>query len=337
MLQEGEHVEVAIAFGGLRPELAGDLDDRLHAQAVDLDGVDAVAAGMQRIDVFLAIEIVSDLAQGAADARDFLVLFKIRLGPRWRGIHDVPALAVAQRVGQRLYGVADYLVRLTLVHLKGTDLIDQLVDHVAEVERIEHAHTEIDRELQAGLAARRFDAVSLLEEQNAESVEACILQREAILGLVHAEAARAAGACCEEDVIVDDLLLRQSLLFEALQVAHQIADGEIRRVALAIISKFFPCLKIGHDGRRNIFTAIAAAMKDRLNHLLVLPSKAAEKDRDIVTFARREGAFDRLLKLAHARQSRLRAEPRTFRIDTGLNLYFKIGLDDFCCWHMPLL
>ena len=45
-LQEVEHVEVAVAFGGLRPEFAGDLDDRLHAQAVDFDGVEAVAAAL---------------------------------------------------------------------------------------------------------------------------------------------------------------------------------------------------------------------------------------------------------------------------------------------------
>ena len=36
-LQEVEHVEVAVALGGLRPEFAGDLDDRLDAQAVDFD------------------------------------------------------------------------------------------------------------------------------------------------------------------------------------------------------------------------------------------------------------------------------------------------------------
>ena len=27
---------VAVALGGLRPEFAGDLDDRLHAQAIDI-------------------------------------------------------------------------------------------------------------------------------------------------------------------------------------------------------------------------------------------------------------------------------------------------------------
>src|ERR1700722_3762612 len=33
LLQEPEHVEVAVAFGGLRPELAGDLYDGLYACA----------------------------------------------------------------------------------------------------------------------------------------------------------------------------------------------------------------------------------------------------------------------------------------------------------------
>ena len=38
-LQEVEHVEVAVALGDLRPELAGDLHHRLDRGAVDLDGV----------------------------------------------------------------------------------------------------------------------------------------------------------------------------------------------------------------------------------------------------------------------------------------------------------
>ncbi len=43
-LEEGEHVEVAVALGGLRPELAGDLDDRLHAEPVDRNLIEAVRA-----------------------------------------------------------------------------------------------------------------------------------------------------------------------------------------------------------------------------------------------------------------------------------------------------
>ena len=50
-LEELEHPEVAVALGGLRPELAGDLDDRLHAQAIDLDGVEPLAAACERVRV----------------------------------------------------------------------------------------------------------------------------------------------------------------------------------------------------------------------------------------------------------------------------------------------
>ncbi len=61
-LQELEHVEVAVALGGLRPELAGDLDDGLDAQAVDLDRVERVAAAVQRRDVIVALKLVHELA-----------------------------------------------------------------------------------------------------------------------------------------------------------------------------------------------------------------------------------------------------------------------------------
>ena len=67
-----------------------------------------------------------------------------------------------------------------------------------------------------GFARRRLDAVVLLEQQDAESVEAGVLQREAILGFVHAEAARPAGASGEEDVVIDDFLARNPLASQAL-------------------------------------------------------------------------------------------------------------------------
>ena len=97
-------------------------------------------------------------------------------------------------------------VGFALVHLEGTDLVDELIDHVTEIESIQHAHAEVDGELQSGFAARGLDAVRLLEEQHAEAFEAGVLQREPILRLIHAKAARSAGARSEEDVVVDDLL-----------------------------------------------------------------------------------------------------------------------------------
>ncbi len=72
------------------------LIDRLHAQAIDLDRVDAVATRVQRIDILLAIQIVAILPERAADALHLLVFLKIGLRPGRSGVHDVPALAVAQ-------------------------------------------------------------------------------------------------------------------------------------------------------------------------------------------------------------------------------------------------
>jgi hypothetical protein len=45
-LEEFEHVEVAVALGELRPELAGDLHQRFHAGAIHLDGIHFFARGL---------------------------------------------------------------------------------------------------------------------------------------------------------------------------------------------------------------------------------------------------------------------------------------------------
>ena len=42
LLQKGKHVEVAVAFGELRPELAGDLDDGLYTCVVHFDLIQAL-------------------------------------------------------------------------------------------------------------------------------------------------------------------------------------------------------------------------------------------------------------------------------------------------------
>ena len=60
------------------------------------------------------------------------------------------------------------------------------------------------------LAGRLLEAALLLEQQDAEAVEAGVAQRLAVLGDVHAEAARAAGAGGEEHVVLDDVLDRHA-------------------------------------------------------------------------------------------------------------------------------
>ena len=55
LFEESKHIEVSVTFCSLCPELSGDLNHRLHAQAVDFNGVDAVATDMQCVDIFFAV------------------------------------------------------------------------------------------------------------------------------------------------------------------------------------------------------------------------------------------------------------------------------------------
>ena len=79
----------------------------------------------------------------------------------------------------------EYAVGLALIHLVRPNLINEVVDHVAEVQRVQHPEAEINRELQPGLTRRRFDSFAVLEQQHPKTIEASILQREAILSLIH--------------------------------------------------------------------------------------------------------------------------------------------------------
>ena len=66
----------------------------------------------------------------------------------------MPALPVAQRIGQCLHRFPDDAVGLAFVHLKGANLVHKLIDDISKIERIEHAHAEVDGELQ--VPARRL-------------------------------------------------------------------------------------------------------------------------------------------------------------------------------------
>src|SRR6266496_529416 len=61
-LEEHEHVEVAIALGGLGPEFPCNLDDRLHSQTVYFNPVEQIAAALERGYVILAFELAHEFA-----------------------------------------------------------------------------------------------------------------------------------------------------------------------------------------------------------------------------------------------------------------------------------
>ena len=238
-------------------------------------------------------------------------------------------------------------IRLAFFHFIGTDAVNHLVHDVAQIERVEHAHAEVDGELQAGFSRRRLHTIILLEEQYPEAVEARVLQRQAIFRLVHAEAARSAGAGGKEDVIVDDLLLGEAARrLQRLQVLHQIADGEVGRIALAVVAVLFAQLK-GRDVRhRHNLATISAAFEDGLDHAFMLPGQAAEKDGNLAALLGAERPLDRTLEMTDraAIQAHHAGQPGTLLRQLALNLFFGLRTRQFVNreidasdWHRKFL
>ncbi len=149
-----------------------------------------------------------------------------------------------------------------LFELVGPNLVNKILQRIADVESIQHAHTEIDRELQARFTGRRLDSFLLLEEQDAETVEACILQCEPVLCLVHPKAARPTRSCRKENVIVQDVIAGDSLLFEALEMLDEVSHCEVGWIALAIVAVFLARLEIRDVGRGNHLALVTGALED---------------------------------------------------------------------------
>ena len=195
LLDEALQLVVAVAFRRHGPELADDGDLRLRRRAVDLDGAE-------------------DL-----------------LGPHQRRQNR---LLVQERVATDVLGLRDGRIRGAGYLLVRAQAIADAVDHVAGNQALQEADEKRRVQLQtAGFTSRLAEAALLLKQHYAEAVETRVAQGLAVLRHVHAEAARAAGASREEHVVVDDLFRGEALLVAQMnQVLNQVADGEVRGVAL---------------------------------------------------------------------------------------------------------
>src|SRR5581483_10169675 len=87
------------------------------------------------------------------------------------------------------------------------------------------------------LARRLLDVPALLHEEDAEALEAGVAERLAVLRDVRPEAAGAAGAGRDVDVLLDDARLGEALGLHAAEVLHEVPDRVVGRVALAAISE----------------------------------------------------------------------------------------------------
>ena len=151
-LQEIEHVEVAVALRDLRPEFTGDFHHRFHLGAIDFDRVHALAGGIEGAEVVLAPHVLVPFPEDIGGVAENLVALEFRLGPIRCALFDLKALAVAQVLAQAVHGFVENTIGFALVHFVGADLINQVVEHIAQVHGIQHAEPEIDGELQPRLA-----------------------------------------------------------------------------------------------------------------------------------------------------------------------------------------
>src|SRR5205814_10240929 len=99
--------------------------------------------------------------------------------------------------------------------------------------RVQHAETKVDGEFESRFAIGCFDAVAVFKQQHAEAVKSSILQRKPILGFVHAEAACSAPSRGEEDVVVQNLLPRYTVILHTFEILHRISDSNLCPITLA--------------------------------------------------------------------------------------------------------
>ncbi len=185
----------------------------------------------------------------------------------------------------------DRLVGRSRHHLVGADAVADHVQHVADQDRLQHRLEELGVHLEALLlAGGLLEAALLLEEQNAEALEARVAERLAVLGDVGAEAAGAAGAGRHEDVVLDDLLDRHLLVVaEPGEVLDQVADGEVGRVALTAVAELLAEGQrrvVGHVDRLDL---VADAAERALQEQVVRHGQARDQQRRVRALAAGEG------------------------------------------------
>jgi hypothetical protein len=287
--EEAEHIEVAVAFGELRPELADDLDHGLHTRVIDLDFTQAAARLPHLADELRAVEMIQNLARCVEKAQ------QLRSAPQRRGqpgrhtFQNLESPAGFEEMAQPVHHFFKGSIGASRNRLEWADAIAEVVEDIAQVEHIERAQVEVQRELQAGIVGCGLDGLLGLVEHDAESLIAGVLQRQPVLRFIHAEAAGTAGAGGEKNILFLNLVARIALIFQRTQKLDEVADCEIGGIALAVIAEF-PAKGEGlHIRSGQHLAAITAGAQNGLDEALMLPGEAAEEDRHLVPLLGGEG------------------------------------------------
>ena len=132
-------------------------------------------------------------------------------------------------------------------------------------------------------------------------------------------------------MVVDDLVFRHPPRFQALEVLHQVADGEVGGIALPVVAVFFAQLKGGDVGHGQNVAAISAALKHRLDDALMFPGEAAEENGHLAALFGGEGLLGGAAEVADRAtiEAHHAGQARTFLRQFSLNLLFGLRAGQF--------
>jgi hypothetical protein len=329
-------VEVAITLGDLRPELARDLHHRLYLRSIHFNVVHPLASRGQRTQIILAPKVLMHLAEYVKRVAQNLIALEFRLRPLRSPLFNLKRIPIPEVVAKPIHCLAKHAFGLALVHFKRTNLVNQIVEHIAHMHGVQHAKSEVDREFQSRLARCRLDPIAVLEQQHSEPIEPGILQCEAILRLIHAKPARSAGPRRKENVVVQNVPSWNAFLLEELQILHQIANRKICRIALPVVAELFADLKRWHIRHRQLLAPIPAALKNRTNQILVLPREPPKQNRNFPALLCRKCAFHRSVEMCGPVKTGNLAQAHALCFQTLLEFHVVFNLDKLRC-HTRLL
>src|ERR1700722_2658337 len=275
------------------------------------------------------------LAEYVEGVAQNLVVLHLRLEPIGAALFDFERVTGAKIFAKTVHHLAENAISFALVHLERTNLINHVVDYIAEMHGIQHPEAEVNCEFQAGLAGGGLNPVAVFKQQNAKTVEAGVLQREPIFRLVHAKAAWTAGTRGEEDEVVQDIFPRHPFLFQKLKVLHEIAHGEVSRITLTVVAELLAGLEGRDVGNRKLLAAVATSLKHSTDQVLMLPGKTAKQNRDVITLLGCERPLNRTVKMCGLVQTSDLAEPVALGLQALLDFFIIVDLHKIGRHYLP--
>ena len=140
-------LKFAVAFGGLGPELSGDLNDRLRPRPIDFHLVKARARTLQSLHVVLTEQLAIKLAGQFGFALD---TWKLGQKPGQSAVGSVDRSPL-ENLAHFFYALFQNAIGIPFVHFVGAHLVGNVVDLITDTKSVQQAQEEIPDSARARL------------------------------------------------------------------------------------------------------------------------------------------------------------------------------------------